>query len=144
MTTERVTLSRAYRYRKDGDTKATVYGPGENIEIPAAMADALRRQGALAPAKTDAGIAETDAGANVETPPTQTPIPSDFPGRSFLVEAGYKTIEDVAGLAKADLVALEGIGDATAARIIEAAQAALSAAGPTGSGVDTDGEAGDE
>lgn len=49
-----------------------------------------------------------------------TPLPENFPGREQLVGAGMMTVESLLGLTAEDLQKVNGIGVATARRILDA------------------------
>lgn len=104
----RVTLGSSYGYvGPDGARK--YYGPGKDIPVPEGLARAL--------------------GLSTEGPETPPPeidpanppdnLPEELPGRDKLLEAGYGTIEAVAPLTYKDLIAISGIGPATARAIIK-------------------------
>ena len=50
--------------------------------------------------------------------PVQTPLPDDFPMRKTLVAAGLETVEAVKAVP--DLVAVKGIGETNAPKVLEA------------------------
>lgn len=58
---------------------------------------------------------ETEGAAGI----TGTPLPEDFPGREELIEQGFVTVEQVSKLDQKSLIALSGIGDVTAKKIIK-------------------------
>lgn len=64
-----------------------------------------------------------DEGEEAEVAPAAAgadDLPEDFPARKQLIANGIKTRAQLGALTKAELVAMEGIGDVTADRIIEA------------------------
>lgn len=65
--------------------------------------------------RKDARIKELEEAAS------STPLPEDFPARAELAAGGYSTVEKVKGLKKGDLTKLEGVGEATANKVVEAA-----------------------
>jgi hypothetical protein len=53
-------------------------------------------------------------------PDTSTPLPDGFPAKKVLEAAGLTTLETLRAKSEADLIALDGIGATTAAKIYEA------------------------
>jgi hypothetical protein len=82
------------------------YVPGQTIALDHDQALELLKLGAIARAPAAEGEA--------------TPLPEDFPARQPLIDAGYVTVESLAGLTADELTTLRGIGAATAAKILEA------------------------
>lgn len=108
-----VTLPRTVSYAEEEGAPELVYGPGR-AQIPLALAKSLKEWGIIS------AWSET-----APTTPDKTPIkPSDelaadFPGREYLYMDGYTSYGQVAELNKDDLIALPGIGKATADKILE-------------------------
>lgn len=85
---------------------------GEVVDLPKEEALRLIEKGvATEPDTEEARTAKEAADA----------LPSGFPGHDALVEAGHSTLSAVRGLTKDQLVDIEGIGDATADKILAAA-----------------------
>lgn len=72
------------------------------------------------PIKGRAKPAEKSTSKPAATQTVDSDLPQDFPGRSLLIEAGHTTAAAVAELDKDALVAINGIGPATADQIIAA------------------------
>ena len=113
-----VTLPRSVSYRLSEDAPELAYGPGR-AQIPLPLAESLKEWGIInewsqtAPAEPDTSpIKPSDE------------LASDFPGREYLYMAGYTSYGQVAELDLDDLVALPGIGIATAEKIVTAMLAA--------------------
>jgi len=68
---------------------------------------------AAAPAPVDPPPAD-----QVEDTPVPTPLPDEFPGRDALVKAGIITMDAVADMTEPELLAVPGIGLATAKKIL--------------------------
>lgn len=87
----------------------------ENEDSPTLIQGAWKssRQAAAAPPSAAATPpAGNTAGA--------TELPPGFPGRQFLIKAGYDTPQKVRDAADSDLAAIDGVGEATVAKIREA------------------------
>ena len=54
----------------------------------------------------------------VEEPVVESDLPEDFPGRAALIAAGYTTWESLVDKTYDDLIAINGIGDVTANKIL--------------------------
>lgn len=119
-------LTGSFGYRLPGGERK-YYGPGEGIEIPEGLARTLgvpwqeivpegakEEPAESVPEEADELAGLTDKPGN----PAGTPLPDSFPGRRYLLEAGLSTYEALAGLTQDDLVALKGIGEATAEAIL--------------------------
>lgn len=102
-----------------GDERAATLLVGEGCEIP----DEQAKRYGIHPDQ----LAAKAEGGGEEEGPAGTPLPADFPSAALLVGAGYGTVEKVRALTGEELVALPGIGNATAEKI-GAALAALAAA----------------
>lgn len=94
--TETVTLKRSWRRRARLDGPYITYGPGKGVGIPVALADDLRAAGHL---------------------PRSEELPADMPARDALMAAGLTTLKAVAE--HEDLQSIDGIGEATEAKIKE-------------------------
>lgn len=82
------------------------YGPGDGIEIPSESAQSLRERGIIEQA----------------TPAKAPQAPADpFAKWPQLKEAGYDSIESVSAASDQALLDLDGIGDASLAKIREIA-----------------------
>lgn len=91
------------------------YGPGvHEIEDPE-IVRRLKLRGA-----TEVTGDEAADEASTSAPADTDQLPEDFPARKQLIANGIKTREQLGALTKGDLVAMEGIGDVTADRILEA------------------------
>ncbi len=67
------------------------------------------------PADPDSGTSQEEvvpATGEVVAPPTETPLPADFPEHGTLTAAGFATIESVMAATDADLRTIDGIGPA--------------------------------
>lgn len=76
-------------------------------------------------ADTNAALGESSpatTAATGETPTTATELSQDFPGRKELLAANLSTLELVKGKTREELIALPGIGAATADKILEASK----------------------
>jgi hypothetical protein len=73
------------------------------------------------PAPTEAASAEPVASTPVPSflAPAESDIPENFPARQFLIDGGVTKWADLVTKKEADLVALKGIGPATAREILE-------------------------
>jgi hypothetical protein len=108
-----VTLPRTVSYAEEGSPELA-YGPGR-AHIPMALAESLKEWGMISEWST----------SEPTTPDTATIKPSDelaagFPGREYLYMSGYTSYGQVAELDKDELIALPGIGAATADKILAA------------------------
>lgn len=84
-----------------------LYGAGEVVDLPPETAERLA---AL-------GFVSTDAEAAPRSEDENT-LPGDLPGRDSLFAAGFEEIQAVLELDEDDLVEIEGIGKATARKIL--------------------------
>lgn len=105
-----VNLNGSYGYIGQ-DRRRRYYGPGL-VDVP----DGLLRSLGLKPASE-----LPQPGPKAE--PVQilhTPLPAEFPGRAYLVKAGYETTNAVCKLTFDDLTAVKGIGPKMAGQILAA------------------------
>lgn len=84
--------------------------------LAAFLAGAARRMG-HGPADGE-GAERPEGGGEA---PAGTPLPDDFPAADLLRAEGHDTREKVSALTASDLIAMRGIGRATAERIVRAA-----------------------
>jgi hypothetical protein len=109
-----VTLPRTVSYREEESAPELAYGPGR-AQVPLPLAESLKEWGII-----------SEWSETAPTTPDTDPIkPSDelatdFPGREYLYMNGYTSYGQVAELNKDDLIALPGIGEATADKILAA------------------------
>lgn len=109
------------RFIKNKSYAGAEYGPDYNkkpVDVREDWAKAFIAQ--------DAAVrVEEGAKASKRAAPADDPdaLPADFPGRTALVAAGVKSLAAVRELSLADLIAIKGIGEATANEIAEAAGA---------------------
>lgn len=90
------------------------YGPGDTVVLDEAEAKRLFSLGVAA----KKGSEEAQAAKRIADQ-----IPATFPGAKALAEAGIETFSAIADMSEAELVALKGIGEATAKAILEALEA---------------------
>lgn len=103
--------------------RGTVVRPGDTLSVPQEIAtrwmtrglatrtDEVMKPGTVRRRRPKSLVAD------------RTPLPDGFPQRDLLRAYGFTTVESVRALTKSELVALKGIGDARAVRILEAARA---------------------
>lgn len=96
---------------KGATRKVEVYTQGDDVDLPEDEAKRLIELGAVVVAGSE------DAGVAKEAKDT---LPADFPGREALSKAGIESYGALATLDKDELIALEGIGEATATKILQA------------------------
>lgn len=112
----KATLRSSFGYRDPATGKRRYYGPGEDIDVPEGLARTLGlpdRPGGrdeFAPPELQTNVGDLVTGA----------LPADFPGKEYLAAAGYTDPYRVKALTFDELVALPGIGKATARKIIDA------------------------
>lgn len=104
----KVNLGASYGYRDPATGLRKYYGPGQGIEVPQGLVNSL----GLTVIPEAAPAAE-----NAAPPPSD--LPDDFPGRKYLVAAGYTTLAQVRQLSIDDLIAIKGIGTRLAEQILE-------------------------
>lgn len=113
----KVNLTNSYGYRLP-DGQRRYYGPGHGILVPIGLARTLgldhERVDAPQGGKEAAAAAASETGSSTGL----APLPEGFPGRRYLVAAGYTTYESLSGQTQDDLVAIKGIGEATAEAIL--------------------------
>lgn len=95
------TLSGSYGYFDPETEERRYYGPGIDIEIPHGLALTL-------------GLETTGAKEGNSATVPVAELPEDFPARDLLEDAGFTTLEQVSALSEAELIAIKGIGKATA------------------------------
>lgn len=118
----KVDLKNSYGYRVDGTRR--YYGPGKGIMVPIGLAQTL-------------GLSYEETPAAESSPvEAETPLPPSFPGRKHLVAAGYNTYASLSGHSRDDLVAIKGIGEATADAILFALPKEGEATGEERTGVE--------
>lgn len=93
------------------------FGPGVHDIDNAEVARRLQIRGAFEVTGDEADDAEAAAAG---TEPAADELPADFPARKQLIANGIKTRSQLAAFTRAELVALEHIGDVLADRILEA------------------------
>lgn len=118
----KVNLSASYGYRDPITRERKYYGPGQGIDVPQGLVDTLglnvideaTLKGANAEPKAPYGQAEVQT----HEPPAD-PLPDDFPGRKYLVQAGQATLGQVRALSIDNLIEIKGIGTRLAEQILE-------------------------
>lgn len=125
----KVDLKNSYGYRVDGTRR--YYGPGKGIMVPIGLAQTLglSYEEIEAPAAEGAPVGDDPAGP-------ETPLPAGFPGLKHLMAAGYTTYSSLSGHSRDDLVAIKGIGEATADAILFALPKEGEATGEERTGVE--------
>jgi hypothetical protein len=101
------------------DEAKKIYRPGKEVEMPDADARKLGiHPDQLKKAAASGTTTDTeDGGGGGDTDPDA--IPDDFPGAASLRKADFN-MQDVREATREDLLALDGIGEATADKILEA------------------------
>lgn len=99
---------------KPARPKITRHGPGAELRLDDAEAKRLIALGVVARRGTDEAKAAKAAADQ---------LPKDFPGHDALAKNGIESYSALATLDKEALIALDGIGEATAAQILEARDA---------------------
>lgn len=103
----KVNLNATYGYRDPATGERRYYGPGQGIEAPQGLVDTLGLEVVAAPAEAE------------QAQPDGTPLPDEFPGRKFLVQAGHTTLESVGALSIDALIEIKGIGTRLAEAILK-------------------------
>lgn len=106
----KVNLTASYGYRDPITRQRKYYGPGQGIDVPQGLVDALGLD-----------VIPEVIPAQAAAPPAETgkPLPADFPGRKYLVQAGQGTLEQVHSLSIDNLIEIKGIGTRLAEQILE-------------------------
>jgi hypothetical protein len=128
-TTETVFVSLDWTHGVNVDGRTVYFGPGERVPVPTAVAEAkgwkLRSQADEVRAQT---VGEIASEFRAKTP-TSTDVTS-LAGVPHLVDAleiaGFVTAVSIRDATEADLTAVSGIGEATAAKLRTAAEELLS------------------
>lgn len=104
----KVNLTSSFGYMDPITRERHYYGPGQGIEVPPGLADALGLD-----------VIIEEAQPQPEPAPPVSDLPDDFPGRKYLMAAGYVTLGQVKGLHIDNLIQVKGIGTKLAEAILK-------------------------
>lgn len=105
----KVNLTSSFGYMDPITRERRYYGPGQGVEVPQGLVDALGLD----------VIEESQPEVSAEPAPPVSDLPDDFPGRKYLIAAGYVTLGQVKGLHIDDLIQVKGIGTRLAEAILK-------------------------
>jgi hypothetical protein len=111
------------RHGKKAIVRFHLEGGELSDETPVKLKDVFEGGAGEVIADLQAQIAALQADLEAATNPG-TPLPDGFPGKKALEAAGLTSLEAVSAKTEQELVDVDGIGAATAAKILEALQAA--------------------